>query len=166
VVLVQAAELSKYRSWVARRDNLTAQKNVAAKAVPRDIVALAEASVALHDHLQLQTALVLTAEDCATLPQRHAEVVREVERRCEELLASEGYASLEVLAAKLKLLRAQNLSEPVPVAGNNVARFMLEIVINIRAVDNLRIFCSCAGAKHGYRVACATGGWGEVSASF
>lgn len=114
-ILAQLCELPSYATWMKRRDELRAQYRAAAEAVPRDHTACGKIGVALGKHMQLQEKLVVTDVEAATLRQRHDEVVKEVAKRCDELVAAGATTPLQLVATKLQLLHAVDLScLPVP----------------------------------------------------
>ena len=116
----QVAQAPARRDAMQRRNTLQAQLD-AAKAAKTDFQRIGDLGKALKVVCAEIAQLPLSEEDRLTLTVRHAAMVQRVEAKCKQLMEAEQYDLLSSLGAKLKALKALDLtatmqpSDTVPV---------------------------------------------------
>jgi hypothetical protein len=89
---------------MARRDELQRQYKAAKEAKPKDYDLIATLGLSIAALEQESTQLLLTEEDCVSLPARRAALQEEMEAQCDALEEAGDFLSLKSLAAELAQL--------------------------------------------------------------
>jgi hypothetical protein len=108
ITLIHEAPARK--AWMDRRALLEKLLASASQAETRDYALIALLGADITAHQQASDKLPLSETELPTLRRRHARMLRKVQQRCDELVERRAFQALQVLSAKLNVLRGLDVS--------------------------------------------------------